>query len=60
MLRCEKCKRVTKRGEATGLFIVQEIWTDVDGRKHKDIIRSFKTCINCSGARVLKMESKLN
>jgi hypothetical protein len=53
MIKCAKCKRITKPCESTGLFITQKIWEE-GGRKHKDITQIERVCWSCSGIKILK------
>ena len=45
MIKCSRCKRLTKEGESTGKFIVI---------KNKQIISSEIVCMNCNGELLLK------
>ena len=53
-ITCKKCLRETQDGESTGTFNIMKIWTDKEGREHKDTVRSYKVCMNCRGERIIK------
>ena len=54
MIKCSRCKRITKSGQSTGLIITYQFWLDDNNHYHKDIVKIEKACMNCDSMRELK------
>lgn len=48
MIKCNKCKRVTKKNKPTGLIKEYRIWIDRNGTERKDISKVNIICLDCS------------
>jgi len=47
MIKCKKCKRITKTKEITGSIKKYRIWMDSKKTEHKDIFKEDKVCFKC-------------
>ena len=59
MIKCSKCKKVTRQGEPTGLIKKYRTWKHTEkpdpeeqGRdiEHKDLSQTSQACMRCSNA----------
>jgi len=59
MIKCPKCKRVTKKGEPTGLIKKYRSWNHTEKKEegeqeqsinieHKDLSQTSQACMRCS------------
>lgn len=48
MIKCNKCKRTTRKNEPTGLIKNYRIWTDKNRTERRDISKIDKVCMGCS------------
>lgn len=46
MIKCSKCKKITKKGEPTGLIKKYRTWKDQEGN-HKDLVSTKQACMGC-------------
>ena len=54
MLICKLCKRQTNPGEPTGKFLTIVYKNPKERNEGKRIFSEIKTCVRCSGERLLK------
>ena len=48
MIRCSNCKRLTKRGEPTGLIKKFRMWPNDEGELVKQLVETKKGCMRCA------------
>lgn len=48
MIKCKKCKRITKKNVPTGLIKEYRTWIDKSRTERRDILEISKVCFGCS------------